>query len=221
MMVVTLSGDLQKATNVLKEIQARNKQAVDFALRELAKRMMTNLKTSIRGGKLTGKNLASATLLKRKFGKQAGGPGSSTPFGVPTYQGAMPLHQSGALANAIWWRNEGPTRKKVEIRSGALGPQGQSLQDIAIAQEFGFTASIPMSKRMLSYLLLLYGRITPKRSSGKRNDDPDKLTGRVIHVVVPPRPVWATTWNLSLTFMPMWFTKSWVKHLRLSDGVWS
>lgn len=199
-----LIGDFQVAQADVKRLVQRTPIGITRGIGHTTKTLHGLLRSNLAGGSNV-KGLAPRTRIKRLKGKLPG----KWP-GVPTYPGNKSLVRSGEMLKATVMKH----RKYdgtifVESRIGAVsGGRSVPLSTISVLQEHGFVTSIPVTIRMQRYLWALFSVRTAGGTKGppSRKVNPDKRTGEVITVVVPPRPIWQETWLKSLTKMTNWFT---------------
>jgi hypothetical protein len=100
---------------------------------------------------------------------------------------------------------------QVRIKPGSLGPQGQDLNGIAVAQEYGFPMkTMPMSRRMQTYLRIVYGSIKPGTKRRRPLNNPDKIVG-TIKYSTPARPVWNPAFDFLEKRALIWFVQQFKK----------
>jgi hypothetical protein len=210
---VEVSGNWAEALRDTGILVRRMKVAIDDGCAVVGQRSTELLKRNIRTNGAGLAPLAPGTMLTRQMGKKVGGPGSTTPWPLPAYKRRQPLWRSGSYERAIYMHKVREMWRQVTIRPDAANPQGRNISQLAIKQEFGYSASITMTRRMQAYLLILYGRITPKGSGRMSQAEGDRVV-RTISVAVPPRPLWQRTWDANQNNMFVWFACGWANMLR-------
>lgn len=178
--------DILKAKKVVQKLSKLSSKAADRGVRDAANVYTQRLKSNIlSGSKVSG--IAPMTARKRRIGKKAG----HTPA-IPTYSGNTPLARSKAMVRAIEKRKNSNGKYVVQIKPGAVGPQGQNLAQVAFVQEHGKIIQMQMTRRMLAYLIILYGRSTNKGRFKRPMRDGGRVVGNIV-VKVPKRPIWRIT----------------------------
>ena len=205
---IVIHADYKEVTALLDKIATRNPGGMREGLDTISLGAKALLDSFYAGGPKP--SLAKGTLLKRRFGKHAR-PGRPA---VATYSGSKPLHRSGTMIEALYRKSTGRLQFTIGFDDVLGETTGDSARlpvgDIANMQEFGYVRSVPFTKRMQTYLMLLYGTITSPEQAGKFNFRP-----RTLVVKVPARPVWGRMWKEVTPQAPRWFFDAWSKYVGL------
>jgi hypothetical protein len=211
---VQVSGEYHRVLRVFKRIQTQNRHAMRQGLADVSMNAKNFLVANYKG-RLPLVKLSDGTLAKRRKGKL--GSGARSP--IPPYPGSRPLIRSGAMVRAIQRRPTGRLAFKIGVQP-VFGPSAGAprlpLSTLAAMHETGYNHTVEMTRRMWTYLMLLYGTITHPWQSRLFRFRP-----RTLVINVPPRPVWGPTWDNDVEPRAVdWMIKSWATHLGL-QGRWA
>ena len=212
MFEVRLKGPWSKTLKDLRNMYFLVPQATNKVVKFLSKAALARLRLNMRLGK-GADGLSEGTKLWRAKGKKAGTGASKSPWVVGTYSGNQPLLRSETLIKSTWRRPKGKFAYIIEIRPGRLSPEGRPMRRVAIDQEFGVLHNMQISQKMMAYLLILYGRITPKGTGKPKSVAP---TRRTLRIRVPARPVWRITRNELEKELPPIADKLYAKYMKMT-----